>query len=145
MRFLKAKVLLISLCTLLATDAFAACKTKNTINLQPVHINHNNTRTAYIWLSNVSNKMVDVELQIFDSLGNDVSTTVISGNNPNKSMVGKGTTAYRLLGAGIGGGTVGGRLTWTSADCLKKPLMGNVEFQWSNGAGLIPLQQGKRF
>ena len=74
MRFLKAKMLLISLSTLLATDVFAACKTNNTINLQPVHINHNNTRTAYIWLSNVSNKMVDVELQIFDRLGNDVST-----------------------------------------------------------------------
>ena len=144
MRFSKVKVLVVSLCSLFAAESFAACKYTNSINIQPVHVNNINSRMAFIWLANTSKESVDVSVKLFDGTGTDVTASVVTGGNPERTLVAKGSNAYQLLGNGATR-TLWGRLTWTSTECLTKPLIGNMETQWGNAMMSIPLQQGKRF
>ena len=142
MRFLKAKVLLVGVCALMASNVFAACKYTNTINIPPAGLAESVERRVTVWLANTSNHPLDVTLEIFDNNGNDVTNSVVQGG-PTQSFVGKGAGYFFMSNSSFI--TVHGRLTWTSQECLRKPLLGNQENTFRSGTNLIPLQQGKRF
>ncbi len=121
----------------------AACIKTNSVDSPPLHINNINSRFGLIWLTNTSSDAVDISVKVYDQNGTDVTSSVVSGPS-SKNLYGKNSNTFALYGNGETR-TVFTEITWTSPDCLHKPIVASLETQWGNSISLQNINSGEPF
>jgi hypothetical protein len=110
-------------------------------------VDSGNARTAIAWFSNTSDNAVYTSVKIYDDFGNDVTSTVVTGNG-SLSLNSKGSGKYEIKGNGATR-TIHGEVTWTSLECLTEPMVGHVEMIYISGnrfgSNNTPINSGQPF
>lgn len=124
---------------LVTSTVQAACKYSRSAFIPS--FTYQSGRLAFPTFSNTSDFPVELTLELYDHDGSDVPLEEYNTGNI-RSLPAKGVARFSMIGSG----TVSGKVTWTSQDCLKKPVIGYVEIRDNNyGFQTIPIQNMKRF
>ncbi|WDE08836.1 hypothetical protein SG34_033630 [Thalassomonas viridans] len=139
-----SKKLLLSSLLLISGLANGACIKSNSVDTPTLHINNNNSRFGLIWISNTSDKVVDVSIKVYDQNGSDVSPSVVSGGVLSHSLPAKGSDGFVLYGNGADR-TVFSEITWKSSQCVTTPLNASMETQWGSSVNIQNINAGQQF
>lgn len=145
---MKKQILSLLAVVLFASNSHAACRYSNTVETPTTHLANNNARTGLVWLSNTSKHPITLNIKVYDDSGSDVTSSVVSGGG-SMSLNPKGSGYFTLLGNGVARTTFG-ELTWTSQECLRKPMIGTVETLYQAGSSRYgsmanPINSGRPF